>query len=71
MADKKKVAILTGSGVSTSSGIPPFNESYWKELKTYGGETDPLKILTRLFFDENPMAVWEWHSDLYKLYSDK
>jgi len=63
---------LTGSGVSVASGVPSFhgNDEFWKR-KDYGGETDPLQILTRLFFDKDPLAVWNWHSDLSKLLKDK
>ena len=60
---------MTGAGISAASGIPTFRgqDGFWKEKKRYFGEADPTQVLTREFFDKNPMAVWEWHWDFYKL----
>ena len=70
---RKKITILTGAGISAASGIPTFRgqDGFWKEQKRYAGEDDPKQVLTRSFFDKNPMAVWEWHWDFIKLASDK
>ena len=64
---------MTGAGISAASGIPTFRgeDGFWKEQKRYAGESDPTQVLTYSFFRENPMAVWEWHVDFYKLMLDK
>ena len=70
---RKKITILTGAGVSAASGIPTFRgqDGFWKEKKRYVGESNPMEILTTDFFNNNPMAVWEWHWDFIKLAADK
>ena len=30
-----------------------------------------MDLLTKGFFESNPMAVWEWHYDFIKLARDK
>ncbi len=58
LVEKKKVMILTGAGLSAASGIPTFrgDNGFWS--KEYGGETDPSKILTLSYFEENPALNW-------------
>ena len=65
--------IMTGAGISAASGIPTFRgqDGFWKEAKQYAGESDPMALLTRVFFDKNPMPVWEWHYDFIKLAESK
>jgi NAD-dependent SIR2 family protein deacetylase len=50
--------ILTGAGLSAASGIPTFrgDNGFWK--KEYDGETDPTRILTMAYFNENPSVTW-------------
>ena len=73
MVRKTKVAILTGAGVSMASGVPTFRgqDGFWKNTKSYAGEGDPMKVLTKDFFYQNPMACWEWHYDFLKLMEGK
>ena len=73
LVGKKKVAILTGAGVSAASGIPTFrgNGSIWNSSKRYAGETNPESVLTVKFFKQNPMAYWEWHYDFLKIVEEK
>ena len=70
---KKKVAILTGAGISAASGIPTFRgqDGFWKDAKQYAGEKDPMSVLTLEFFGKHPEANWEWHYDFLKLMKDK
>lgn len=69
----KNITLLTGAGISAASGIPTFrgNDGFWKDAKSYCGETDPMEVLTNRFFQVNPMAVWEWHYDFIKLAKGK
>ena len=70
MVGKNKITILTGAGLSRASGIPTFKGddlTSWTEKKEYAGLSDPTKILTKIFFEQNPMAVWEWYTDFIKL----
>ena len=73
MKGKKKVAILTGAGISAASGIPTFRgqDGFWKDAKNYAGEKDPMKVMTMEFFGKHPGANWEWHYDFLKLMRDK
>ena len=50
---KKKVAILTGAGISDASGVPTFRGpgGMWiQPKKQYGGELNPQSVLTTTFF---------------------
>ena len=69
MIGRKKIAIMTGAGISVASGIPTFFRlnDFSTDRKRYADESDTSQILTRNFFDLNPMAVWEWYYDFRKL----
>ena len=69
MVGKKKIAILTGAGISAASGIPTFRgqDGFWKKRTNYAGEEDPEEILTNRFFGLHPEGVWQWHYDFFKI----
>lgn len=52
----KRVAILTGAGVSAESGVSTFRGpgGLWEKV-------DPLKMATPEAFARDPKAVWEWY----------
>jgi NAD-dependent deacetylase len=52
----KKVAVLTGAGISAESGIPTFrgNDGYWKNYRAED-------LATPEAFRKDPKLVWEWY----------
>jgi NAD-dependent deacetylase len=52
----KKVAVITGAGVSAESGIPTFRgkDGLWNKY-------DPTELATPSAFEENPLRVWKWY----------
>jgi NAD-dependent deacetylase len=53
----RKVAILTGAGVSAESGVPTFRDAQtglWAQFK-------PEELATPRAFRKNPRLVWEWY----------
>ena len=69
---KKKVAILTGAGISDASGVPTFRGpgGMWiAPKKKYAGEFNPESVLTKSFFKAHPQANWKWHFDFMEILS--
>ncbi len=56
LKNAKKVAILTGAGISAESGVPTFRgeDGIWKKFK-------PEELATVDAFMSNPKLVWEWY----------
>ena len=53
----KRVAVLTGSGVSAESGVPTFRDAQtglWAKYR-------PEELATPRAFRRNPRLVWEWY----------
>jgi len=57
----KKIAFVTGAGISQESGIPTFRgkDGFWRNY-------DPMKLATIDAFYDNPKLVWEWYNDRRK-----
>jgi len=57
LADANSVAVLTGSGISTESGVPTFRGAggLWKNYK-------PEELATPEAFAADPRLVWEWYN---------
>ena len=56
----KKVAFLTGAGVSAESGIPTFrgSDGFW----TIGSENyRPQEMATFEMFNKHPEELWKWY----------
>ncbi len=54
----KKIAFLTGAGLSAASGIPTFRGSGGFWTKKYEGVEDATEICTMEFFKKHPEANW-------------
>nr|BBH91886.1 NAD-dependent protein deacylase [Thermogemmatispora argillosa] len=54
----RKIAALTGAGISAESGIPTFRDAggLWTRFK-------PEELATREAFERNPRRVWEWYNE--------
>lgn len=61
----KRVAALTGAGISAESGVPTFRgkEGLW-------GKFRPEELATMDAFMANPQIVWEWYNWRRKLLSE-
>lgn len=53
----RRVAVLTGAGISKPSGIPTFRdaEGLWRDF-------NPLDYATPEAYAKNPQRVWEWYA---------
>ncbi len=54
----RRVAVLTGAGISAESGVPTFREArsgLWRQF-------DPEELATLEAFQRNPARVWEWYA---------
>lgn len=56
IAASKRIAVLTGAGVSKESGIPTFRDpgGLWREHS-------PEELASREGFDKDPVLVWQWY----------
>ena len=64
LVNKKKVAILTGSGVSTLSGVHTHlgkDGLLRQQEKRCSDYNDKEELLTKSKFMSAPTAVWDWH----------
>ncbi|TVR23569.1 MAG: NAD-dependent deacylase [Anaerolineaceae bacterium] len=53
----KKIAVLTGAGVSKESGVPTFRDA----LEGLWARYDPQELATPQAFQRNPKLVWDWY----------
>ncbi len=53
----KKVAVLTGAGISAESGVPTFRDAQTGLWARY----NPEELATPEAFQRNPRLVWEWY----------
>jgi len=58
LAAARRVAVLTGAGVSAESGIPTFRDALTGLWANY----DPQELATPEGFARNPGLVWEWYA---------
>ncbi|HZO75802.1 MAG TPA: NAD-dependent deacylase [Ktedonobacteraceae bacterium] len=55
----KRIAVLTGAGVSAESGIPTFRDAQTGLWAKY----NPEDLATPEAFARNPRLVWDWYSE--------
>lgn len=53
----RKVAVLTGAGISAESGVPTFRDALTGLWEKY----DPTELATPEAFERNPKLVWDWY----------
>lgn len=58
LAQARRVAVLTGAGISAESGIPTFRDALTGLWANY----DPQELATPEGFARNPKLVWEWYA---------
>jgi len=54
----RRVAVLTGAGISAESGVPTFRDAQtgiWAHF-------DPLELATPAAFARQPRVVWDWYA---------
>lgn len=54
----RRVAVLTGAGISAESGVPTFREAQTGLWARYS----PEELATPEAFRRNPQLVWEWYA---------
>ncbi len=54
----RRVAILTGAGISAESGLPTFREAQTGLWAQYS----PEELATPQAFQRNPQLVWDWYA---------
>ena len=59
LAGARRVAVLTGAGISAESGIPTFRDA----LTGLWADYDPHQLATPEGFARNPKLVWEWYAE--------
>ena len=56
VAEAKRIAVLTGAGISAESGVPTFRgtEGLWRNFRAED-------LATPAAFERDPKPVWEWY----------
>jgi NAD-dependent deacetylase len=57
LREARRVAVITGAGVSAESGVPTFRgkEGLWRNH-------DPMQLATPEAFHRDPKLVWQWYN---------
>lgn len=75
LQESKRVAVLTGAGISAESGVPTFRKPDARKPTSYkqasGAQAsedvylwdkyDPAELASRSGFKKNPELVWQWY----------
>jgi NAD-dependent deacetylase len=60
LANAKRVAIITGAGISAESGIPTFRTAH--EPNSLWSKYNPEDLATMKAFKKDPKLVWAWYN---------
>ena len=55
----RRIAVLTGAGISAESGIPTFRDA----LTGLWARFNPEELATPEAFERNPTLVWDWYAE--------
>ncbi len=58
LAQARRVAVLTGAGISAESGIPTFRDAqtgHWARFR-------PEDLASPPAYQRDPAVVWEWYA---------
>jgi NAD-dependent deacetylase len=58
LVNARRVAVLTGAGVSAESGVPTFRDA----LTGIWAQFDPMELATPAAFARDPKRVWDWYA---------
>ncbi len=62
----RRIAVLTGAGISAESGVPTFRDAQTGPSAGSGqslwAKYDPTELATPEAFRRNPRLVWEWYA---------
>ena len=59
LRDARRVAVLTGAGMSAESGIPTFRDA----LTGLWSQFDPARLASEEGFRADPQLVWDWYAE--------
>jgi NAD-dependent deacetylase len=59
LTEAQRVAVLTGAGISSESGIPTFRDALSGLWSSY----NPEELATPEAFARNPRLVWDWYAE--------
>lgn len=59
LRDARRVAVLTGAGMSAESGIPTFRDA----LTGLWSHFDPAQLASEEGFRADPQFVWDWYAE--------
>ena len=57
--EARRIAVLTGAGISAESGIPTFRDA----LTGLWARFNPEELATPQAFERNPRLVWDWYAE--------
>jgi NAD-dependent deacetylase len=59
LRDARRIAVLTGAGMSAESGIPTFRDA----LTGLWSRFDPAQLASEEGFRADPQLVWDWYAE--------
>ena len=66
IASSRKLAVLSGAGISKESGVPTFRDAQSGLWAKY----DPQRLATPVAFLNDPALVWSWYMFRHQMISD-